>query len=227
MSSFILLLSSNDVLVEIVASIKSRNSLDESNWRWYCDCNMLSPSPLKEPSGESCCQMAAVLRENFQFAKLKQEGHATHRILLGIQRSLLSITIHIEPNIHWELLELRDSSRRRLPQFVKLVINRRRQIHEVVREYNERNCKLPSTTAPNNFIMLVGIQEQYFLESWHILSILRQVRWLSLLIWEYCIKCKNQQKYTRKTCDQLFNLKLVYATGPALIETFECLNVLL
>ena len=35
---------------------------------------MLSPSPLKEPTGESCCQMAAALGEDFQFAKLKQEG---------------------------------------------------------------------------------------------------------------------------------------------------------
>ena len=38
----------------------------------------LLPSPLKDPTSESCCQTAAVLGEESQFAKLKQDGNATH-----------------------------------------------------------------------------------------------------------------------------------------------------
>ena len=36
------------------------------------------PSPLKDPTSESCHRTAAVLGEESQFAKLKQDGNATH-----------------------------------------------------------------------------------------------------------------------------------------------------
>ncbi|KAG5420013.1 hypothetical protein I9W82_001893 [Candida metapsilosis] len=120
----------------------------------------------------------------------------------------------------------------------------------MIREYNECICKLSITTAPPSH-KVFGIQEQYFVECWHILSILRKVGWLSS---EFVgsNKYRIRQQYTRRhnsfswtqfsswrfafqNKDQCYSIqasianlsKLVYATGQTLIETFECLNVLL
>ncbi|KAG5422407.1 hypothetical protein I9W82_001502 [Candida metapsilosis] len=118
----------------------------------------------------------------------------------------------------------------------------------MIKEYNERNCKLPITTAPPSH-KVFGIQEQYFVECWYISSIMRKVGWLSPdLVGSN--KYRIRQQYTRRhndfswtqisswgfafqNKDQCYSIqasianlsKLVYATGQTLIETFECLNV--
>ena len=69
------LLLINDILMETVAH-QIKKHPRQSKYRMILGMQ-LSPSLLKEPTGESCCQMAAVPGEYSKFAKLEQEGHAT------------------------------------------------------------------------------------------------------------------------------------------------------